>query len=154
MKFCSRCGFQLGAVTALMSGSVVPQEMTVAGSGGQPQPRRRTRQGAKLMFLSGVLLPVAMVFSIVFDSPVPLFLPFTVFLAGLAWFLYYRLFGEDVPSLTGAHAPAQVNAPQQSFLHAAHSTPATDLYSATPRTAEIVQPPSVTEHTTRLLDDK
>lgn len=153
MRFCSRCGFQLGGVTALLSGGAAPQE-TISTSSVGKQRGRRTRQGAKLMFLSAVLLPIAFGFSILTDSPIPLLLPLTVFLAGLAWFLYFRMFEEETQSITGAHAPAQVAAPRQSFLHDAQSVPATDLHSTSPRTAEIVRPPSVTEHTTKLLDDK
>ena len=153
MRFCSRCGLQLGAVTAFLAGGDAPPETAMFVSG-HSQTRKARRQGAKLMFLSGVLVPVAIFLSLIFDSPFPVFLPVTVFLAGLAWFLYYRLFGEDVPTLNSAHAPAHVAAPRQSFLHSAQSVPVTDLHATAPRTAEIVQPPSVTEHTTKLLDDQ
>jgi hypothetical protein len=111
------------------------------------------RFGAKMMFWAAIAFPVFMVLSIAADSPGPLFLPFLVFLAGLSILLYSRLFGEDVP----------VNKfqPQQPLWFAGQSNnalpPAADTGIITPerskgRTAEVVRPPSVTEHTTKLLD--
>lgn len=152
MRFCSRCGFQLGAVSALLTtgGASTNSTPTEVKSGKSLLANRRTRQGAKIMFASGVLLPVGMIFSIVFDNPGPLLLPFIVFIAGLSWLLYFRLFGEDTTTTSQTSAPAQLHAPQQSFLSASH---ASNIPNPTHRTAEIVQPPSVTEHTTRLLSD-
>ncbi len=155
MRFCSRCGFQLGEITALMaSGGVsvasIAREMEIQK---QLALKRRTRQGAKVMFASAVLFPLAMAFSIPLDSPFPLFLPFIVFVAGLAWFLYFRLFGEDsYPSVTRDEIK-QIETPTPGYLPPAQA-PATPIAGrATHRTAEIVQPSSVTEHTTKLLDE-
>jgi len=140
MRFCSRCGFQLGAVNALLATGGASTDLTPTKVKGRKLlANRDTRRGAKLMFTSGVLLPVAMFLSFLFDSPGPLFLPLIVFMAGLAWLLYYRLFGEEPVSQTPQ--PAQLHTPQPSFLPASHDT------------AEIVPPPSVTEHTTRLLSE-
>lgn len=151
MRFCSRCGFQLGAVSALLAtgGASADGTPTKVKSEKLRLTNRRTRQGAKLMFASGVLLPIAFTLSIIYDNPGPLAIPFIVFMAGLSWQLYFRLFGEETTSQTPA--PAQLHAPQQNSLPASH---AADMPRPAPRTAEIVQPPSVTEHTTRFLDEK
>lgn len=148
MRFCSRCGFQLGAVNALLAVDGTP---VIVKSGKGLLANHRTRQGAKIMFASGVLLPVGIILSIAFDHPGPLILPFIIFIAGLSWLLYFRLFGEETTTAAQTSAPAQLHAPQQSFLPAAH---ASNVPHPTHRTAEIVQPPSVTEHTTRLLRDE
>src|SRR5258705_11885462 len=55
------------------------------------------RQGAKLMFLSAVLFPFAIILCAIFDTPGPMIIPFTVFVAGLSWTLYSRLFIEGLP---------------------------------------------------------
>jgi hypothetical protein len=156
MRFCSRCGFQLGAVTSLLaSGGASPADITAASQDGKPlRKNRHAQQGAKMMFASGVLLPVAIAFSIIFDSPIPLLLPLTVLIAGLAWLFYFRLFGEEASLPSGTNAPAQVSAAKQTFLPASHAAHASAVPNPSHRTAEIVQPPSVTEHTTRLLDEK
>ena len=154
MRFCSRCGFQLGVVTELLaSGGAAPADISADTKSAKGLlANRRARQGAKLMFISGVLLPIAMGGSILFDSPGPLLLPFVVFIAGLSWMLYFRLFPEEALSAIPKSAPAKLHAAQQTFLPASQSIPASDFDRPASRTAEIVQPPSLTEHTTRLLD--
>ncbi len=156
MRFCSRCGFQLGVVTELLaSGGAAPADIAAETKSARGLlANRRARQGAKLMFISGVLLPIAIGGSIIFDSPGPLLLPFIIFIAGLSWMLYFRLFGEEASPATQTHAPAKLHSTQQTFLPASQSIPASDFNRTASRTAEIVQPPSVTEHTTRFLDDK
>jgi hypothetical protein len=155
MRFCSRCGLQLGVVTELLaSGGSAAGIATGTKSGKRPLANRHARQGAKTMFISGVLLPLAFVFSIIFDSPVPLLLPFLVFMAGLSWMFYFRLFGEETSATPQTDAPARPGERQPTYLPAQHGTPVSDFNNPSHRTAEIVQPPSVTEHTTRLLDDK
>lgn len=156
MRFCPRCGFQLGVVTALLAGNGIPPASLVADVQDEKRLARRrgARQGAKLMFAGGVLLPVAFGFCILFDSPLPLIIPFTIFLAGLAWMLYFRLFGEEAAQPSQASSPAPLNAAPQSFLPAPQSIPVSNINKSSGSTAEMAQPFSVTENTTRLLDDK
>jgi hypothetical protein len=152
-RFCSRCGLSLTDLAAWLAGHgalSLPDKRQKP-----PSPRRKgMRFGAKMMFWAAVALPVFMVLSIAADSPGPLFLPFLVFLAGLSILLYSRLFAEDVP----------VNKfqPQQPLWFAGQSNnalpPAAETGVITPsrrevRTAEVARPPSVTEHTTKLLDN-
>jgi hypothetical protein len=156
MRFCSRCGFQLGVVTALIAGNGIPPAALVTDVQDEKRLARRlgARQGAKLMFAGGVLSPIALGFSILFESPLPLLIPFTIFLAGLAWMLYYRLFGEETAQASQATSPSQLNAAQESFLPASQGAPVANINKPSASTAEIAQPFSVTENTTRLLDDK
>lgn len=154
MRFCSRCGFQLGVVTALIAGGGLLPETIATDIQDEKQliRRRGIQQGAKLMFASVVLLPIAAGFSILFDSPVPFFIPLTVFLAGLVWMLYFKLFGEETSLVKRPTSPAQLGTNERAALPASHSIPASD-FRMPASTAEIVQPPSVTEHTTKLLDN-
>ena len=155
-RFCSRCGLPLDgiaeivATNGLLAPAVTPPQ--------KPQPwlrRKGIRTGAKLVFLSVILFPVFLAMAIIFDEPVPLFVPFTIFLIGLAKIIYTQLFGEsDLPAMSApppqpfAFNPTQARAE----LPTQQSVPASFNASRANSTAEITQPPSVTEHTTVLLD--
>jgi hypothetical protein len=118
------------------------------------QRRKGTRRGAKLIFLSAVLTPIFLGLSFLFDSPIPLFIPATVFLAGLSLMLYFRLFGEDIP-LTGSQQeqPAWLGTmPDNNALSPASGVGISSVGGKQVRTTELAEPRSVTEHTTRLLD--
>src|SRR6266850_3974316 len=118
MRFCSRCGFQLAVVTSLIATGGVPPAIIVSTNEveSRKELKRRSRQGAKLMFVSGVVAPVAMGFGILFESPLPLLIPFTIFLAGLALMLYFRWFGEDVSLMGHIPSPSQFGAMDQNLL--------------------------------------
>jgi hypothetical protein len=115
--------------------------------------RRGMRRGAKIMFISGVLLPAAALLAFEGDAPGPLLLLFTAFLAGLAWFVYSWLFGDNVLPVGKDARPRDVGAAaDRPALGAPTFTPAPFFGQQRGDTAEIYQPPSVTEHTTKLLD--
>jgi hypothetical protein len=154
MRFCSRCGFQLGALTALIANNGLPPVPVIANAGKkQGLQRPGVRQGAKLIFLSTVLFIVAVALSIVFDSPLPFFVPATVFTVGLLRMIYAVLFGDDASQSQPHSAPSLRDAAQQS-LPQGQGTPVSDWKRSPAGTAEMVRPPSVTENTTRLLDDQ
>lgn len=156
MRFCSRCGFQLGEITALIETGGVPSTPNVVDAKGVSQlaSRRGARQGAKLMLAGVVLIPVAIGVSILLDSPLPLFLPATVFLLGLAWLLYFRMFGDEVSSSELKTVSMGQLGTNEKLLSPARTGFSETVTRPTPRTAEIVQPSSVTEHTTKLLEEK
>jgi hypothetical protein len=115
--------------------------------------RRGTRRGAKLMFFSVVLFPIFFAFCFLVDGPGPLFVPLTMFLAGLVVLIYARIFGDELISIPprasnrefgGAGARPALGPPQ--------FTPAPLFNQQRANTAEIYQPPSITENTTKLLD--
>lgn len=156
MRFCSRCGLPISGLAEWLAGGAmlaVPEETSVA----VPSRRRKgIRRGAKLIFFSAVLLPFFLGLSFLFDSPIPLFVPFTVFMVGLSLMLYSRLFGEDIP-LTGIRQaqPFGLGAtPDNNALPPASNIGISSTGGRPVRTAEMAQPPSVTEHTTRLLDNE
>jgi hypothetical protein len=160
VRFCSRCGFLLEGVTRLLAGGGLLPALPVEAAA--PKAKHRgTRQGAKLVFWSVALSPIFFALCILADSPGPLIIPFTLFLVGVLRMLYVRLFGEDFLPVRRGHSPAQVAAytpPQQqqrAALPPSQSAPVAGPFQPRATTAEIAQPPaSVTEHTTRLLDDQ
>ena len=106
------------------------------------------------MFFSGVLFPLFLVLSIAIDEGGPLFIPVFIFFIAVAWMLYARLFIPDTPSMN-------YQAPQTTALGSMSArgslppatTPSIPVGRAQVRTNELAQPPSVTEQTTRLLDE-
>lgn len=154
MRFCPRCGLSLASVPALVAGlEAAPPEG--AGRAARSKKRKRVRRGAKLMFLSAVLFPIFFGLAIAVDEPGPLIIPVTVFLVGLSWMLYAYLFGEDdeqEPAARGREVLREGrNAPS---LPPATFVPASGFAARRADTADMAQPPSVTEQTTRLLDEE
>lgn len=159
VRFCSRCGFPLGPVAQMLAGG----EVFMARNA---EPRRKlslrhlqgtnkgTRIGAKMLFFSMVLVPLAIALSAAVDSPGPLLIPFILFLAGLTQVLYVRIFSESAlpekrpqPAIHGAHE-RRFESPLPP------PAPAPLIDSRPTNTSEMVPPPSVTERTTTLLEKK
>jgi hypothetical protein len=104
------------------------------------------------MALGAVLFPVFFIFAEVNNHPGPLVVPATVFLAGVMWLLYVRLFGEDAPRAVRHASRKDLRAGAENpALGAAQFVPASPL-DRRADTAEMAPPPSVTENTTKLLD--
>jgi zinc-ribbon domain len=154
VRFCPKCGLSLVPHAALLAGHDPASSAAVAAQPPAPSARRTgTRRGAKLMFFSVVLFPIFFGFSILIDGPGPLIIPFTVFLAGLAWLVYARLFGDDLVHIHHAASRRDLKpGADKPALGAAQFVPASLFNQQRVHTAEIVQPPSVTENTTKLLD--
>lgn len=154
MRFCSRCGFRLEVVTALIASDGAPPAVIFASDKGvsTQAAKRNKRRGAKLMFLSGVVFPFAMALSIAVDSPLPFVIPFTIFLAGLALMLYIRWFSEDESIENRQGFQTQLGDAKQTYFPPSQPPNAAGINRTPHSTAEIVQPRSITEHTTKLLD--
>lgn len=151
MRFCSRCGLALSGLAEWLAGgalAVTQKEETKAAT---LSPRRKSiRRAGKLMFFSGVIFPIFLLISLAADEPGPLVVPFLLFFISLAWMLYARLFSDNtVPR--SAQTTTFGAAPARTPLPPATTPPISDLGRRT-RTNELAQPPSVTEHTTKLLD--
>jgi hypothetical protein len=115
--------------------------------------RRGIRRGARIMFICGVLLPAAALLAFEGDAPGPLLLVLTGGLAGLAWMVFSWLFNDNVvPVGKGAKQWELGAAGDRPALGAAQFTPAPLFNQQRTNTAELYQPPSVTENTTKLLD--
>ena len=154
VRFCPKCGLQLDGLAAY----VAARENAPAGAPVTSAPvmtarRRGMRRGAKLMFICAVLLPAAALLAFEGDAPGPLLLVLTGGLAGLLWMVYSWLFNDNVLPV-GKHASRKDlgAAGERPALGAPTFTPAPLFNQQRANTAEIYQPPSVTENTTRLLD--
>jgi len=154
-RFCSRCGIAIGGLgewlapgegTALRQGKIKAPPLASA--------RKETKRGAKLMFFSAVLAPVFFGLCFLVDGPAPLLVPLSIFLLGLAMICYAHLFGEEILPSIGRPKQALTQGTMQSetALPPASSIASEDAAGQRVRTKELVQPPSVTERTTRLLD--
>lgn len=162
LRFCSRCGFPLEAVLQILSTGGMLPSFPVAGSS-EPSPRRKgVKQGGILLLLGVILVPLLGVLSSfnagnLFDILTPMAAIF-FFLGGIMRILFAALFEEGAPryrpmmsSYAPPHSPAQFHAtPPASALPPAQVPP--PVWRGRPNTAEIAQPPSITEGTTRLLD--
>ena len=151
-RFCSRCGIEVSGIAEWLAGGVFPANAVAPV---KKSPRRKgISRGAKLMFFSGVLLPIFFLIAIAADEPGPLVIPFTVFFAGLAIMLYARLFGEDTPTVATPRyqPPAFGTQSAGPALPPANDARIHSGLGQSVRTSELARPPSVTEHTTRLLD--
>ena len=159
VRFCPRCGLQLAGLAAYVAanedapaGAPVPQAPLMTAR------RRGMRRGAKLMFISGVLLPAAALLAFEGDAPGPLLLVCTMGLAGLLWMIYSFLFNDNTVPVAGRAARKAARkrdlaaAGERPALGAPQFTPASLFNQQRGNTAEIYRPPSVTENTTKLLD--
>jgi len=107
------------------------------------------------MFFSGVLFPIFVLMSIAIDEPGPLIVPIVTFIVGLTILLYSRLFSEEFPLINSQQSQRfGIGAMSGQALPPASSTPIYTAGTQRVRTNELAQPPSVTEQTTKLLDQE
>lgn len=152
VRYCSRCGLSLWELARWLKDGANPPWNPIQ-SNSELSPRRKgIRRGAKLMFISGVLFLFTLVLALAVEGPELLMIPFTIFVAGLSWALYSRLFADAEPAVK-KQTPAQLYRANE-YLPPAQVNSAPVLRAREPNTAEIVQPPSVTEYTTNLLRNR
>ena len=170
MRFCSRCGFALGIVTELiLTGGTLPERETESFAGKFGGRKRGKRLGLLLMLTAMLLAVIA---GIIHDSlahdalrtpglagKLLLFLPAIIIgVAGFVRFLYAWLLEIDVQGGTPPVLPqsaalkSALNAADYVALPASRTVPAASFGSKRGDTTEMVNAPSVTENTTRLLD--
>jgi hypothetical protein len=150
----------LDGVADLLARDGVPTNPLIAPQVVVPQNswaserKRGVRRGAKITFASIVMFIPFFAISIAEDHPGPLAVPMTIFLAGVLWMLYYRLFGDDTPLAPGQSQPDQFSqlSRQTSLRHAylppPHSAPVYRSVVETPLES------SVAEQTTRSLEQR
>jgi hypothetical protein len=161
-RYCSKCGFLLdGVATVLATGGAVPTQYVQPGYK-QLSPRSKgIRKGALLMLSTLLVVPIVAILSVnlLYDVShiiIPL-AALLCFVGGLLRMLYALLMEDTYPQVgekpAAVHSsPAQFDrGVRQTALPPAAANPATGWRSR-PNTAEIYQPPSITENTTRLLD--
>jgi hypothetical protein len=149
VRFCSRCGFNLETVEQLVVTGHLPQ-LAVVGSTEISPRKKGLRLGAKFLFASIVTFPVIFALCVAFNSPGPLVISFLLFLLGVSHMSYARLFLEDVPRPSG-QLPVMSGPPPVGALPV-YRAPVSFTSPRGATTGELRTPPSVTEHTTNLLD--
>ena len=157
MRFCSRCGLALTGLAEWLAGGSLPVQRADETQLLSPSPRRKhIRRASKLMFLSGVLFPVFLLMCAAIGEGGPMIVPVGIFFASAVWMLYARLFIEDTaPAISyAAQQAAFGSVPARSALPPAVNNPAPNTGRPQVRTNELAQRPSVTEQTTRLLDNE
>jgi hypothetical protein len=170
MRFCSRCGFSLGGVVELLAndGNLPAREFATEKRKHSPR-YEGVRQGVTLFFIGAVIVPLLAIInsfqangSTLLDILVPIS-AVLFFVGGFMRILYAAIFEEGIPPHAYTQsaptpyappvAPPQLNVgARATALPPAQSIPVS-TWRQRPNTAEIIQPPSVTENTTRLLDD-
>jgi hypothetical protein len=156
VRFCSRCGFPLNAVVDLLAHDGVLAALEIKGEQLQlTSYQNGARQGKVLMIASLVVTFIAALLSI-FLIP-ELFIPLTgviIFLCGILRILYAYIFERGAAERQKSPKEStQLNAAARDYLPTAHNFPVGGFSERGVNTAEMVAPPSVTEHTTKLLKD-
>ena len=154
VRFCPSCGFRLDGVADLIARDGVPggalnAPQTNSLRSGEPSERKQgIRRGAKMCFFSLAMFLPVFGFCFVVEHPFPLILPGSLFLAGIFWMIYYRIFGdENAPALKIRPEPPYFGPlPQNASLPPQQSVP---VYRSP---AEAPKEHSVVEHTTRSLE--
>jgi len=155
VRFCSRCGFQLGAVAELMkSGAPAPAKRFAGGALDSPR-RRGVRQGVLLTLFGVFLVPLLFMLSeLTGIKDEIVMLGFLTFLAGVLRCIY-AIFEDAAPAPAAAAdyagQPAFARAPGRApaGLPAARGHDARSYVPPRRDTADIVPPPSVVEGATR-----
>ncbi len=165
MRFCSRCGFPLAGVAMLIvNDGIIPQ---LTGKPGQPVPSSRKKVMGESAIFTAIAWVVAIVATAGVDAGGPFerlaiaaaLIFFLLGLIGLIRFLYGFLFVKDLVGQPERDAfPNQASQrgladpPRRAALPAQRDLPATD-YQQRSNTKEMAPQPSVTENTTRLLEE-
>lgn len=164
VRYCSRCGFALDGVMQLLgSGGVLPMYHRTPDEPVQMSARRKgVKQGTILLLSGAVIVPILAVLASFSNAAFPQVLAalaaIICFIGGPFRMLYAALFEEGAPKRFPTYGPPPVAVPQQ-FGPPRQHTPLPAPPPARspspwrrPNTAELANPPSVTENTTRLLD--
>lgn len=158
MRFCSRCGLALSGLAEWLAGGRLPAKGGDDAQVAESSPRRkRMRRAAKLMFWSAVLFPIFLVWSLAIEEGVPMIIPFGLFFVALVMMLYARLFLDKTAPVNiqgAAQTSALGSSSARGSLSPAGNIPMPGVGRQQVRTNELAQPPSVTENTTRLLDNE
>jgi hypothetical protein len=159
VRFCSRCGFPLVVVGNLLATSgVLPPGVSggeVAGVRSISPRRRGVKHGFGLLLISILLIPFFGILNEAIGLPTRFMSLAGIAAIGAVLRIIYALFFEETsPQFASSPPPPELYTPPIApRLHApTPAAPIDDYRQPQVRTAEIVRPPSVTDHTTRLLD--
>ena len=165
VRFCSRCGFSLSAVRELVASSALVERGVEAQAEQLSRGQRGVRKGAWMMLASLALtLVVGLLARIDDDFAVFLLLPVLCFVVGFGLVLYGVFLAEKRARLVKGAAsqphgvpvmPGQIGGTaHRPELSPPRAAPVWSFTAQRAETAEMVQPPSVAEGTTRLLDEE
>jgi hypothetical protein len=161
--YCSRCGFLLtGATELLRTGGMIPQAAAPASSAGSAR-NRGLKQGLFIFLLSFLIVPIIAIISIALQVQEPFFVAIAavlLFMGGLLRMAYAVLFESSsgasvsndpaVRAFTGQRTDQNALPPQREMPASAYAPPGTGNW----RDTNDLQPTSVTESTTKLLDEE
>jgi hypothetical protein len=154
VRFCPSCGFRLDGVADLIArdgapaGALNAPQTNELRSGGPSERKQGIRRGAKMVFFNLAMFLPVIGFCFAIDSPGPLILPASLFLAGIFWMIYYRLFGVEI-------APALKRQPEHLYFGPPPQNASLPPQQSVPVYRSPVEVPkehSVVEHTTRSLE--
>lgn len=167
IRFCSRCGFLLTGISEVVAnGGQIPEKYLKAGNGKNSPRKRGVRHGA-MLFLSGILIVplIAIIFVGILKTP-PYFVALAAlltFVGGLLRMIYALLLESGDPAdktleenvietgqkLLNKQQNKNALPPEQSIPTSAYVPPTAGNW----RDTNDLEPPSVTEKTTRLLHE-
>ena len=159
MRFCSRCGFPLGIVSQLVVNDGALTGFDAEGKQQLSCRQRGIRVGALLMLIGGLLIPTAALLTAMKPDLVFVFAPvLLVFLGGLVRLLhaltrFRQTIGATQTTPRVSETTNRLNTVAAARLPAHENTSPISSWPR-PVTAEMVQPHSITERTTRLLDEE
>ncbi|HEX8459068.1 MAG TPA: zinc ribbon domain-containing protein [Pyrinomonadaceae bacterium] len=167
VRFCSRCGFPLIVVGEVMAtGGVLPvrsAEGEATGARAVSPRRRGVKHGAGILLIGILLLPFFGIMHEAIGTPIE-FMMFGALgmLIGFVRIIYAVFFEDAAPRPPKLPAPPpelytppiqpRLHAPAQGAVPQSQGIPVNDYRQPQAQTAELMHPPSVTDHTTRLLD--
>ena len=161
IRFCSRCGFQLNVVKALLADENALQSEAIAAKPDRSLRKRDATIGAALMFFFAFVaaaitvdMPASHSARIVLLICAWLFLSLLINIKPL--FQYFLRAETAAPAaeddFSVSKTVSKFASRNKKSLPAARSIPAADFIATGANTAEMVKPASVTERTTNLLD--
>ena len=157
MRFCSRCGFPLAIVSQLVRNGGVLEGFDPKPKGELSKRQRAVRWGVILMIISVVISPLSALMTAMKSDFYVLFIPlFLIFVVGLTRVLHAYLLAPNTPTENASPSTARtksLSGSDQAALPAGQTIPVTNWRQPV-NTSEMAQPLSVTDHTTRLLNDE
>lgn len=169
VRFCSRCGFQLDGIKTMLTKE--QNSLVVSEAGPRPEltPARKRDMllGATVMLFASIAIALLTISTIAGTPLLAVIIPLLLVWAALVSALLLsghaarevkRLFSKDASESskqTSSGFTTQVASPaRHQSLPPLQSTVASGLGAWRSNTAELAQPPSITEQTTNLLDKK
>jgi hypothetical protein len=155
VRFCSRCGLPLGAVVEVVEAG---GELARPGAGGELTPRQRGIRKGLTIAVGGLLFfAVAALLTAYRDELFPfLILAGVIITVGVMRLVYGLLLEGHAPARESAKRSGELPGEQAraAELPPARTVPISAYAKPGARTSDAAAPSSVTESTTRLLDEE